>query len=270
MIYIKNLSTGYNHKKIIKNLSVSFQSGDFCALIGPNGAGKSTLLKAILNYIPTISGEIVIEDKKICDMKRIEIAKKITLIPQSFSLQFDFTVRDLVLMGRYPFLGYAQSYSQNDKNIVDKVLTELQLDNLQNTMFNNLSGGEQQRVIIARSLVQNTKIILMDEAFSHLDINHQIEIMHILFEINRLQNKTIILVSHNLNLVSEYCSRVIMLKDGKLVADGAPKKVINSENFKKLYGMNLQIIKNPITKNPNIVYEKDKMEKNWIFQDLNK
>ena len=257
MIYINHLNTGYRSKKVIKNLSVSFQSGDFCALIGPNGSGKSTLLKAMLNYIPIISGEIIIDEKEITNMNRTEIAKKISLIPQSFNLQFEYTVKDLVLMGRFPYLSYAQSYSREDYQNVDKVLLELELNKLKKNMFNELSGGEQQRVIIARSLVQNTDTILMDEAFSHLDINHQIEIMHILSKINRLQNKTIILVSHNLNLVSEFCSRIIMLKDGELIADGTPKKMINSTNLKKLYDVNLSIINNPITNNPNVIYNSD-------------
>ena len=254
MIYVNDLNVGYKSKNVIKKLNVSFQSGDFCALIGPNGAGKSTLLKSLLNYLPINSGEIILDGKNISEMSRIEIAKQISLIPQSFNMQFDFTVYDLVLMGRFPYLGYINTYSSKDKDLVNNVLSDLGLSPLKNNMFNELSGGEQQRVIIARSLVQDTPLILMDEAFSHLDINHQIEIMHILSEINRNQHKTIILVSHNLNLVAEYCNRVVMLKDGELIADGSPQKVMNSENMKKLYDMNLQVINNPITKKPNVIY----------------
>jgi len=143
------------------------------------------------------------------------------------------------------------------KNVIKKLNVSFQSGDFCALIGPNGAGkstGEQQRVIIARSLVQDTPLILMDEAFSHLDINHQIEIMHILSEINRNQHKTIILVSHNLNLVAEYCNRVVMLKDGELIADGSPQKVMNSENMKKLYDMNLQVINNPITKNPNVIY----------------
>lgn len=254
MIYIKNLKTGYRNKTVIKGISLSFQSGDFCALIGPNGAGKSTLLKSILGYLPKNQGDIILQNRSIGSYAREEIARNISLIPQSFNLQFDLSVYEIVLMGRFPYLQYMQSYKEKDHQIVSKVLEQLELIDLQNEMFNQLSGGEQQRVIIARSLVQDTPIILMDEAFSHLDINHQIETMHLLSEINREQNKTIILVSHNLNLVAEYCRRVIMLKDGKLVADGTPKDVIVPKYLNELYDMKLQVIQNPITDNPNVIF----------------
>ena len=163
-------------------------------------------------------------------------------------------MEDLVLMGRFPYVGYWQSYSQKDKEITQNVLKQLDLFKLRKKQFSQLSGGERKRVTIARALAQETDILLMDEAFANLDINHQLEIMQLLSEINLKQKKLIILVSHNINLASEYCQRILMMKEGKLIADGNPEKIITTKNLKKLYETNLKIIPNPITGKPNLIY----------------
>ena len=254
MINISNITVGYQQKKIIKNLSLDFEKGEFCALLGPNGAGKSTLLNAIIGFLQLWNGNISVNGTGINKWQKKEIAKKIALIPQDFQLQFDYKVEDLILMGRFPYLRKWQNYTKKDKEIVEDVLKSLDLMKFKNKLFSQLSGGEKQRVSIARALVQDTDIILMDEAFSHLDINHQLEIMQLLSEINAKHEKLIILVSHNINLASEYCNRVVMLKDGNLVAKGSPERVITPQTIAKVYGTNLQIIKNPISGKPNLIY----------------
>ncbi|MBT3169619.1 MAG: ABC transporter ATP-binding protein [Candidatus Cloacimonetes bacterium] len=254
MIKISNITVGYQQKKIIKNLSLDFEKGEFCALLGPNGAGKSTLLNAIIGFLQLWNGNISVNGTGINKWQKKEIAKKIALIPQDFQLQFDYKVEDLILMGRFPYLRKWQNYTKKDKEIVEDVLKSLDLMKFKNKLFSQLSGGEKQRVSIARALVQDTDIILMDEAFSHLDINHQLEIMQLLSEINAKHEKLIILVSHNINLASEYCNRVVMLKDGNLVAKGSPERVITPQTIAKVYGTNLQIIKNPISGKPNLIY----------------
>ncbi|MCK4695713.1 MAG: ABC transporter ATP-binding protein [Candidatus Cloacimonetes bacterium] len=254
MIELINIVSGYYDKKVIRNLSANFKIGEFCALLGPNGAGKSTLLKTICGFLDLSQGEINIKGLSIKKWKQKELAKILSLIPQDFQLQFDYTVEDLVLMGRFPYLNYWRNYSQKDKNIVDETLTQLDLDKFKNKLFSQLSGGERQRVSIARALVQQTEVILMDEAFSHLDINHQIEIMELLSRINKNQNKLIILISHNINLASEYCDRIVMMKQGSILADGKPEEIVTKENIHKLYEANLEIIRNPVSGKPNLVY----------------
>ncbi len=254
MIELINIVSGYYDKKVIRNLSANFKIGEFCALLGPNGAGKSTLLKTICGFLDLSQGEINIKGLSIKKWKQKELAKILSLIPQDFQLQFDYTVEDLVLMGRFPYLNYWRNYSQKDKNIVDKTLTQLDLDKFKNKLFSQLSGGERQRVSIARALVQQTEVILMDEAFSHLDINHQIEIMELLSRINKNQNKLIILISHNINLASEYCDRIVMMKQGRILADGKPEEIVTKKNIHKLYEANLEIIRNPVSGKPNLVY----------------
>lgn len=254
MLNIKNISIAYEKKKVIKELSLRLEQGEFCALLGPNGAGKSSLLKALIGYLKLTKGRIFLKGKEISKWEKIKLAQNIAIIPQDFQLQFDHSVKDLVLMGRFPYLDRFQNYSSQDRKIVQNILEELDLQNLQHKYFSKLSGGERRRVSIARALAQETDILLMDEAFANLDINHQLEIMKILWKINREKNKLIILVSHNINLTSEYCDRIILLKSGKIIADGKAKDTITAENLEILYSTRLKIILNEISGKPNLVY----------------
>ena len=183
MIKIKNISLAYQNKRVIEDLSIDFHMGEFCALLGPNGAGKSTLLKAILGFQLEKTGKVYISGKELHDWSRQELAKQIAIIPQDFQLQFDYTVEDLVLMGRFPYLGRWQNYTNMDIEIVKQILMQLDLNPLKDKLYSHLSGGERRRVSIARALAQETQILLMDEAFANLDINHQLEIMQLLFVI---------------------------------------------------------------------------------------
>ncbi len=254
MIKINKLSLAYQEKKVIEDLSIDFLEGEFCALLGPNGAGKSTLLKAMIGCMEPISGDIEIDNISLKKWHRQELAKQIAIIPQDFQLQFDYTVEELVLMGRFPHLCFWQNYSKNDRKVVDDILKQLDLLRLKNEQYSQLSGGERRRVSIARALVQETDILLMDEAFANLDINHQLEIMQLLSRINSEQNKLIILVSHNINLASEYCHRIVMLKHGQVIADGSPSDVIDQKTIHELYEVELTIINNPISGKPNLIY----------------
>ena len=254
MIKLKDICVSYQQKRVLNNLSIDFHTGEFCALLGPNGAGKSTLLRSIIDFQLEKTGEVYISGKEFNTWSRQELARQIAIIPQDFQLQFDYTIEDLVLMGRFPYLGRWQNYSKNDKKIVQHILAQLDLVPFKNKLYSQLSGGERRRVSIARALAQETQVLLMDEAFANLDINHQLEIMQLLSDINMEHNKLIILVSHNINLASEYCERIIMLKEGVVIADGKPEKIVNSENLKELYNAELEIIKNPVSGKPNLIY----------------
>lgn len=257
MIKIDKINVYYDKmQNVLKNFSAIFERGKFSVILGPNGAGKSTLLKSIVGYITLDSGTILIDEKKISEWDRISLAKKISLIPQHYSFNFNYTVEELVIMGRFPYLGYWQNYSEEDKKMVEKTLKQLDLYEMKDRFFNKLSGGEKQRVAIARALAQDTDIILMDEAFVNLDINHQLEIMQILVKINKVHNKTIILVSHNINLAAEYCNEIFFIKNGKLAAQGKPENIINKEVLRKIYDTNINVIKNPISGKPNVVYSR--------------
>jgi len=254
MIKLVDINVSYQNKKVINDLSLSFNRGEFCALLGPNGAGKSTLLRLIIDPLLEKTGNLVISGKKFEEWNRQELAKHLAIIPQDFHLQFDYKVEDLVLMGRFPYLGNWQNYSEADKNIVDAILRDLDLTDIRKKLYSKISGGERRRVSIARAMAQQTEVLLMDEAFANLDVNHQLEIMQLLWEINKEHNKLIILVSHNINLASEYCDRIIMLKKGKVIADGAPEKIVTPENIESLYNAKMKIVANPVTGKPNLIY----------------
>lgn len=254
MIEIRNIVTGYGKDRIIDNLSLKLDEGEFCSLLGPNGAGKSTLLRTMVGYKPIWEGEILFNSQNIKNISRKEMAKLIAIIPQEINMQFDYPVRDLVLMGRYPYLSYWQKYSPEDRCQVDKILGELDLTKLKDKNYSELSGGEKQRVNIARALAQDSDTILMDESLVHLDINHQLEIIHLLSEINKQRHKTILLVSHNINLAADYSKRIIIIKEGKTILDGTPESIINKENIRMVYDAELETITNSSSGKPNVLY----------------
>ena len=254
MIKINELSAGYHERQVLNDVSLIFESGSFTALLGPNGAGKTTLLKCLSGFLKPSEGNIQVKDRYINEYSSRELAHQIALIPQNFQLQFEYQVRELVLMGRFPYLGYLGSYTKEDQEIVTQILDDLDLLEFADKNFSELSGGEQQRVAIARALVQSTPILLLDEAFASLDVNHAISIMQLLAEINQKHNKTIILVSHNINLAVEYCSKVILMKNGKIIGQGNPSEVITEEVLAEVYEHNIHVITNPVSGQPNLVY----------------
>lgn len=254
MIHIKNLKAGYADKEIFNNLSLDFSRAEFVSILGPNGAGKSTLLKLINGFIKPERGEITIAGKSVEKWNPQELAKIVTYIPQENYIQYNFTVEEIVLMGRYPFISIWQNYSTKDREIVEKIIQDLDLHKLRHKFINQLSGGEKQRTLIARAIAQDSDYILLDETFSHLDINHQIEILNIMKSLHTEKGKSIIMVSHNINLSANYSQRMIALKNGELIADGTPDEVMTTNNLAKLFDIELGVVTNPITLKPNIIY----------------
>lgn len=246
-IEINKLIYSYSNNKIRNDFvldidSLNIQENEFVSLIGPNGCGKSTLLKLISNFIKPISGQIKIFDKNIENISNNNLAKLISYVPQNNFSVFPFSVYEVVMMGRFHQLNLLGFESPADKEIVKFALKEMQIENLANKGIKELSGGEAQRVFIARALAQQSKIILLDEPTSHLDIEHQIMIFEKLIQLNKDLNKTIITVSHDLNLVANYSKRIILLYDGKIKLDGKNDDVLNSENIKKYFKVNSEIV----------------------------
>ncbi len=254
MLEIRNLSAGYRNEEILHNVSFHAENSEFIALLGPNGAGKSTLLKAIMGFLPASEGAINIKGKNLNAWSRKQLASKIAFIPQEAYQQFQFQVEEIVLMGRFPYLNVLQRYSKEDYRVVNEILDTFDLLSLKDRYLNELSGGERQRVFLARAIAQNTDILLLDETFSQLDINHQVELMRLLHTIHKETGKLIILVSHNINLTANFCDRIILLKSGKIIADGNSAEIINSDTLGKAYDMQFEIATNSITKRPNLIY----------------
>jgi iron complex transport system ATP-binding protein len=237
-LLFKDLSFSYRQKQVLKKISGQFISGGFYALIGPNGSGKSTLLKTLNGILSPQSGDIVINDKKLTDIPLREMARTISYVAQSSQSIYPGTVFDTVMLGRRPHVSWHPSAA--DRDVVFQTMKQLKIDHLAFRNINELSGGEQQRVQIARSLAQQPRIMLLDEPTSSLDLKHQIEVMETLSDISK-KNITIIVAIHDLNLALRYANHFILLKNGHIIRQGG-KEIINHENLQKLYDTDVTMV----------------------------
>lgn len=242
IINIENLNFGYGERQILNNLSLSIDEKKLVGILGPNGCGKSTLLKNILGYLHSSSETIKIANKNSNEFSQKEKSKLISLVPQKSQLISAMSVEEFVLMGRLPHLENSwKGYSREDRELAEKVLNSLELERFKKRTATTLSGGEFQRVLLARAITQDTDIILLDEPTSALDLNHAIELMEKVKEIVRKEGKTAVAVLHDLNLAALFCDELIMLKNGKLFCKGTPKEVLTKENLKEVYNLNCDI-----------------------------
>ena len=254
MIEISKLCYAYEDAPVLRDLELSLPGEGFTVLVGPNGAGKSTLIYLLLGFLSPRAGEIRLGGRPLHSYKRQELARMIAYVPQESVFQFDYPVRDIVLMGRYPYLGLTQNWSAQDREVVDKVLGQLQMEHLAERFYSQLSGGEKQRVLIARALAQLTPWMFLDETLSQLDINHQVEIMRMLKEISSQDGKGILLISHNLNLGANFADTMVFLAGGRILGSGIPEQMMKPELLSALFGIHLQTMLNPASGKPNLLY----------------
>lgn len=252
MLSFAHVATGYGEKEVIKDVNMTVEEGDFVALIGSNGTGKSTLIKCVSGLLPLKRGEIEICGKSLSSMSNKERARLVAVVPQSYYVEYDFKVEDIVMMGRNPYLSFRERESTKDYDIVKEAMEMTNTEVFRGRSYNALSGGEKQRVILARAIAQQPQIILLDEPTSALDLHHQIEVMELIAKLNREDNITIMAVLHDINLASRFCRRVVMLKEGVVVADGTPTEVVNKDNMEELYQMKLLLRQNPLFEKPEI------------------
>ena len=240
MLQVKNVYSGYNNVDIVKDISLSVERGNNLYIIGPNGCGKSTLLKSIANLLD-YKGDIYIDNKSISDYSRKELAKKIGLMTQVSNIHFPYTVYETVSLGRYAYLeGIFTSLSRQDHEIILNSLEQVNLVEYKDTMIDELSGGQLQRVFLARIMAQNPDIILLDEPTNHLDLKHQIELLENLSKWAKENNKIVIGVLHDLNLVQYFADEVLLLEDGKVKEYGKPSKVLKKEILKEVYDIDVK------------------------------
>lgn len=231
-------------KKILQDVSFQITRGDFICLIGKNGAGKTTLLKTMSNVLSPTYGEVFINDTNIKQLDSKTVAQHISMVFQNSYTDLNFKVWDIVLMGRISYQKLWQRDSKEDENICLDALQQTNTLHLKDKIFSLLSAGEQQRVLIARALCQDAKLMLLDEPVSNLDIKHQFEIMDMLKQINKTQNKTIFVILHDLSLCLQYADKVLALKDGKLLFYGQTKEVMTENNIATLFDVRAKIIDN--------------------------
>jgi iron complex transport system ATP-binding protein len=243
----EHIKFSYSKELVVNDISMEIDNGEFVSIIGPNGSGKSTLLKT-LNYVYTpLGGEITLFKRPISDYSRREIAQKIAMVPQDTVIDFEFTVEDVVMMGRHPFSSRFSKEDSRDHELVYEAMENTNVLNIRDRYITEISGGERQRVFIAKALAQDTSIILLDEPTSHLDINHQLEVLELLKYLNRERGIAIVLVVHDINMAARYSDRILLMKQGRIISQGTPDEVITPENIRIAYGINTAVEKNPYT-----------------------
>jgi len=238
---ILDLSFSYDSVNALQKLSLCVKEGEILGVIGPNGSGKTTLIKCINRKLKAKIGAVLVDDKNISQMTHKEIAKNIGVVPQISSITFPFTVFDIVMMGRYSHIGRLSTENINDEFIVNRCLELTGIKHLTDRLITEISGGEYQKVIIARALAQEPKILLLDEPILHLDINYQIEILDLVKNLTREKKLTVVMVLHDLNLAARYNDKTVLLKRGKIYASGKPENVIGIENIREVYGIEVEI-----------------------------
>ncbi|MCB2293303.1 heme ABC transporter ATP-binding protein [Clostridium algoriphilum] len=246
MIEINNVSFSFE-REVLKNININIKRGNFYTILGPNGSGKTTLLRILSKSLHMDKGEIYIDEEELTQIKSKILAKKMAVVSQSTEIEFDFSVQDIVLMGRIPHIPRFSSESEKDMEIAKNAMEMTNTWEFKDKSINALSGGERQRVVVARAIAQETGIILLDEPISHLDIHQQIEIMNQLKQLNKNKNVTIIAVLHDLNIAAAYADHMILMHDCKVYKDGAPEEVLTEDIIKKVYGLEVYVTKNPKT-----------------------
>jgi iron complex transport system ATP-binding protein len=242
-----NISLSYGGKQVLHNLSVEISREEFFVIIGPNGAGKSTLLKALTATEKIDSGSIILFGRPQSDYSRRELARLAALVPQGIETNFPFRVADTVLMGRSPHLGILGMEQEEDYHIAMQAMQATDTAHLADRTLDRLSGGERQRVIIARAICQQPGILFLDEPTAALDLAHQIRIMDLLENLRRERKITICMISHDINLAAMYADRLLLMKNGRVVATGAPGLVLDEKLLEESYECRLLIDENPVS-----------------------
>jgi len=244
---VNGIDCHYGSTKVLSDISLEVKPGDFVGILGPNGSGKTTLLKSISRVLKPHGGSIFIDRDDIYSLKPIEVAKNMAVVPQDSSVGFDFSVMDVVLMGRNPHLGKFQMETKKDVEIARKAMELTNTWGFADRSIHELSGGERQRVIIARALAQEPKILLLDEPMSHLDIINQLEIMDLVKSLCVKNGLAVIAVIHDLNMAARYCNSALLLKTGKVFAIGKIDEVLTSENIRSVFAVDAIVRKNLVT-----------------------
>jgi len=253
LVKVDNLIGGYSEKPVINNISLGIEKGEFVGIIGPNGSGKSTLLRLLTRTLNPQKGTVAFEGKDIQNTRLKDLCKKVAFVSQDTFISFSYSVWEIVLLGRIPHLKRLQLESRKDFDIAARALSLTDTSYLKEKQIDQLSAGERQRVIIAKALAQEPILLYLDEPTSHLDIGHQIEILDLLKKLNRNDNLTVVVVLHDLNLASEYCSRLILLNEGKVYKEGKPEDVLKYENIEAVYKTVVLVHKNPVSLKPHVM-----------------
>ncbi len=251
-VYVKNLSYAYANRPVLKDITFSVETGDFFVIIGPNGSGKTTLMKLISGLLKPHQGRLEILNRPIGRYTRKALAKRIAFVPQMPAVDFPFTVAEMVLMGRSPHLGLLGIEQQKDLEIARQALKFTGMEHLTQRKLDQLSGGEQQRVCIARAICQEPDIILLDEPTASLDLAHQIRLMDMMETLKNEKGITVVMISHDVNLAAMYGNQLLLLSKGHIVCQGPPEEVLTFQKLEETYGCTLLVDESPLGEIPRV------------------
>ncbi|WP_329100783.1 ABC transporter ATP-binding protein [Micromonospora sp. NBC_01699] len=249
----QGLTLGYDDRTVVDHLDVAVLDGKVTAIVGANACGKSTLLRGLARLLPPRGGAVLLDGRTLADLRTIDVAKVLGLLPQTPIAPDGITVADLVSRGRYPHQGWFRRWAEGDHDAVARALDATGTADLIDRPIRELSGGQRQRVWVAMALAQETDLLLLDEPTTYLDINHQVELLRLLRKLNAESGKTIVIVMHDLNLACRYCDHLVAMADGAIVAEGAPGDVVTAELVEKVFGLSCLVVPDPIAGTPMIV-----------------
>ena len=257
MLKIKNLSIDYGKTRVVDNVSLDVDAGEIVALIGPNGAGKTSLVRGISGVAKIHSGSVLYGENDLIKLPSPERARILSVVPQVAYLGGAFTVEQVILMGRTPYMTWLGRPSSDDQVHVQMAMEATSILELADRRIAELSGGEQQRVMLARALAQNTPLLVLDEPTNHLDLQHQGTILSLVRDQSRERRLAVLMVLHDLNLVSLYADKAALLVNGRIVKFGHPQEVLTKENLHQAFHTELDVIFHPVSKNPVILHQTD-------------
>ena len=242
---IRDLFYNYDGKPVLKDVSFLVKEGEVLGILGPNGCGKTTLLGNLNRNLSPKGGCVLLDGEDLHNYKKKDIAKDIAVVPQDSRVGFSFTVREIVSMGRMPFQDAFQGDSSEDLRIIEDAMRKTNVLDMADRYVNTMSGGERQKVIIARAMAQTPKILLMDEPTLHLDISAQFDILDLVYSLSRSEGLTVVIVSHDLPMVARYCDRILMIHDHTIHALGRTEEVLTPENMRTVFGVDAELSVDP-------------------------
>ena len=252
---IENATLGYPHRTVLHEITLSVDPGEILAVVGPNSVGKSTLIKGASGILPLEKGSIRVNGRELCAIPPSERARLVAVVPQATNLPETFTAYNVVLLGRTPYLKWLGREGQSDQEAAQQAMERTNTAHLADRPVGELSGGEQQRVLVARALTQASEVLLLDEPTAHLDLKHQDDVLKLVYSLAREQALTVMITLHDLNLVARYADRVALLSNGRIRKIGMPEEVLTPEELAAVYGIAVHVTAHPLHGTPIVLYE---------------
>jgi iron complex transport system ATP-binding protein len=252
-LQLQKVYFSYFDGMVLHGVDLSIQPGEMVALLGPNGSGKTTLLKLASGVLRPSQGQVRLDGSELSQLSRKAVARIVAVVPQQFHIPFAFTISEVVTLGRIPFIKALAGETAADKQAVSTAIELAGISQLDDRRFDELSGGERQKVIVAMALAQQPKLLLLDEPTLHLDISHQVETLELVKRLNVEQGLTVIAAMHDLNLASLYFDRLVLLNQGKVLAEGTPAQVLTEDRVRETFSTSVRVEAHPVTGVPHIV-----------------